>query len=431
MSKIFEKVIEKSAATITERITNAALREVTELFKRSLLVTMEVRDYDIYSWLDEWMAAHEYGKGCSNLKVKLVNLDKLAGEDADDDNVVSHTTYDNSSQRIVFTPGLGNHIFRYKGTWIWVQRQIEGKDPDETYPEEFFQIQTLGKNTQILKDLINEAYQFYYRKRIGKITVRRSDGYGGWQQTGLQDARSLDSVILHGDIAQDLIRDIKTFIDRESWYKDKGIPWRRGYLFHGPPGNGKTSLTKALASHFMTNLYVMSFAGSGGNDDRLVSLFNDVKDRSIILIEDIDALFSGKESKVAGISFSGLLNAIDGIESGNGRILIMTTNYPDALASSLIRPGRVDLHQFIGPPDEDQVRRMFKKFYPDAETRITDSFMKDLPIEDISMAALQSYFVKYIDEPEVASQNKDEIYKYVNGDDDKKDEDGDEDGESG
>ena len=70
----------------------------------------------------------------------------------------------------------------------------------------------------------------------------------------------------------------------------------------------------------------------------------------MLVLEDIDALFIERESTGASssISFSGLLNAIDGPASQEGRMLFMTTNHPDRLDPALIRPGRVDMQAELG-----------------------------------------------------------------------------------
>ena len=100
----------------------------------------------------------------------------------------------------------------------------------------------------------------------------------------------------------------------------------------------------------------------------------DAPENSIILLEDIDAAFiSREESSVSEaaykglnrLTFSGLLNAIDGVTSTEGRIVFMTTNYVERLDSALIRPGRVENIQFIGHCTQHQLQTMFTRFYPD------------------------------------------------------------------
>jgi len=81
------------------------------------------------------------------------------------------------------------------------------------------------------------------------------------------------------------------------------------------------------------------------NDDILSRMLNSVPPQSVVLIEDIDAIFEGREVAIGtrcNVSFSGFLNALDGVKTMDGRILIMTTNHKDKLDPALLRPGRAD-----------------------------------------------------------------------------------------
>ena len=89
-----------------------------------------------------------------------------------------------------------------------------------------------------------------------------------------------------------LVTDVEKFLNGSRWYYDRGIPYRRGYLLHGPPGSGKTSFVLALAGHLDFNICVLSLSDSGMTDDRLNHLLTQAPPRSIILLEDIDAAFN-------------------------------------------------------------------------------------------------------------------------------------------
>ena len=121
----------------------------------------------------------------------------------------------------------------------------------------------------------------------------------------------------------------------------------------------------------------LSLAGGELDDDSLNTLLNSTEVNSIILLEDIDAIFQGREAVNkkdnngrhrgrSGPSFSGLLNALDGVRSQEGRILIMTTNHKEKLDPALLRPGRADRLFFLGNAMPCQLIGLFKKFYPEA-----------------------------------------------------------------
>jgi len=112
---------------------------------------------------------------------------------------------------------------------------------------------------------------------------------------------------------------MKRFETSVDWYKDKGVPYRRGYLLYGPPGTGKTSFTLAVAGALNMSICYLNLGARNLDDDSLNRCLNNAPARSIILLEDIDAVFVQRDSvqkrRGAAVSFSGLLNALDGVRS--------------------------------------------------------------------------------------------------------------------
>lgn len=128
---------------------------------------------------------------------------------------------------------------------------------------------------------------------------------------------------------------------------------------------------------------------------------NDAPPQSIILLEDVDGIFNQREAVIdvdeegnGGVSFSGLLNALDGVRSQEGRILFMTTNHPERLDPALVRPGRCDIQIELKNATSSMVERLFLKFFPGEEKKATE-FSRLIPESKISMAKLQGHFLKY------------------------------------
>jgi len=416
--------VKRSLETFASSISWRVFDTLKEAASRNVFTSVEITDEEINSWLIRWLAAHEYTETCTKLQARLLDIDRINHPSEDIDVPAEDSEWED--QRLVFTPGHGNHFLKYDGVWLWFRKsKRDGENGGDgnvfiSYYDgsrtENIEIIVFGKSADPLRKLVKEAKAYYYRNRAGKIGIWKTGQYGGWNEAGLQKVRDIDSIYLQENIAANIIEDIERFLSREQWYEDRGIPWRRGYLFYGPPGNGKTSFTKGLASHFGMNLYVMNFA-STLDDNKLVDLFNNVRRGSIILIEDIDKLFGKEQSKVAGVKYSGLTNAIDGVESNDGRILVMTTNYENRLESSLIRPGRIDLRQLFDMANRSQIHRMFRRFYGDlVDDKTAAEFLNGFEDGDFSMAALQSYLLRFIDEPEKAIESKEDIKSMdVNG----------------
>lgn len=204
--------------------------------------------------------------------------------------------------------------------------------------------------------------------------------------------KPLDSVVLSGDKAARVVHDIEEFRAAGDWYLQMGIPYRRGYLLHGPPGCGKSSFIVGLAGYLDTAICMLSLGNRHLDDEGLNMLLNSAPQRSIVLLEDVDRAFS-QDSRV---TLSGLLNSIDGVAAQEGRLLFMTTNHPERLDPALVRPGRADVRVEIGLASEDQARRLFLRFFP-GDTDRAEEFASRLasppdgePITP-SMAALQGH----------------------------------------
>jgi chaperone BCS1 len=190
---------------------------------------------------------------------------------------------------------------------------------------------------------------------------------GDWMRARLGSRRPLSSVVLKAGQAEALLADLQRFYGARERYAELGIPWRRGYLLHGPPGTGKTSLVTALASELRLNVCTLSLASPVVTDEKIHTLLAGVPQRSLLLIEDVDAFFRQRDAVHAQVrlSFSGFLNALDGVATQEGNVLFMTTNHAEQLDAALIRAGRIDERVELGTCDEDQLRRLFLKFRPD------------------------------------------------------------------
>jgi len=145
------------------------------------------------------------------------------------------------------------------------------------------------------------------------------------------------------------------------------------------------------------------------DDDGLNRALNNAPSNSIILLEDIDGIFVSRESvnqsdEGRRISFSGLLNALDGVRSQEGRILFMTTNHREKLDPALMRPGRADFHAYLGNASYSQMVGLFLRFYP-GQNDLADDFAKRLPEFKLSMAKLQGHFLKHRESAEQAILN--------------------------
>lgn len=281
--------------------------------------------------------------------------------------------------------------------------------------------------TAIAKDLLLQGRQLWLAKRAKKteIWLRVPNHHPVSFKVVSKPSRPFSSIIVEGSIKNDLRQDAIRFLNSEKWYVGKGIPYRRGYLLHGPPGCGKTSLITALAGELRLPIVLVPLNDRDMDDRSLMELLGDAPRDSIVLIEDIDCALpksDGGQSKAAlhhrmmgrlPVTLSGLLNAIDGVGAQEGRLLFMTTNHVDRLDEALIRPGRVDVRFHLSKASREAAGELFDQFF--ASSALHDNFDPQFVkqgrfsfLEKVSdgahtFAALQGVFMLARDDPRLVA----------------------------
>jgi chaperone BCS1 len=293
--------------------------------------------------------------------------------------------------RLHFTPAPGLHLFWMAGRPMWLKRDIAMN----LQVIETIQLGALFASRQRLERLLQGVARHASLQRAHLLTLYTVDRFGDeWRQAESKPRRRLDSVVLQSGVAQQLVDDIRGFFGRREWYAQMGIPWRRGYLLYGPPGTGKTSVAYALAGELGLKLCALSLTNPKLNDNVMAALLQRTPPRSLILIEDIDAFFQARDKaddKVE-ISFSGLLNAIDGVGAQEGRIIVLTTNHRERLDAALIRPGRIDVQIELGLATPQQLRELVLRFFPQAQA-LAATLADELPPQRLSPAQIQQALI--------------------------------------
>jgi SpoVK/Ycf46/Vps4 family AAA+-type ATPase len=136
-----------------------------------------------------------------------------------------------------------------------------------------------------------------------------------------------------------------------------GVPWKRGILLTGPPGNGKSHLIRAILNRLsVPRLIVRNF---GDDADDVQEVFDKVREMSpcVLVLEDIDSLIRPNLLSV-------VLNSLDGTEPLNGVLVIATTNHPEKLDPAIRnRPSRFDRLIEFGPPNEELRGLLLRKLF--------------------------------------------------------------------
>ena len=179
---------------------------------------------------------------------------------------------------------------------------------------------------------------------------------------------SFDNLILAADLKREIQQDFEKFFASREIYERYKIPWKRGVLFIGPPGNGKTHTVKALINQTKQPcLYVKSFKGCWGTDhDRIREVYARARKTtpSILVLEDLDSLIDNDNRAF-------FLNELDGFAANTGVVVLATTNHPEKLDPAILdRPSRFDRKYFFGLPASRERQAYFVSWNNTLEARL-------------------------------------------------------------
>ena len=292
-----------------------------------------------------------------------------------------------------------------------------------------------------------------------------------FSMTRFQTNKSLDT--LYGPSIKTLKKRVDLFKNNSTWYKKNGIPHTLGILLHGSPGTGKSSTIKAIAQDLDRHIFNLKLTKNTTQQQMWNLFYNDSvycltdksnnttrhyipTDQRLYVLEDVDCLTSvlidrkikeeqdkleqieqrNKRSNIdmeakkrmeelqnegenAKLNLNFLLGLIDGLLETPGRILIMSSNYPEKLDKAILRPGRIDINMELKECDIDTMREMFYNFYKER----TEQDFNNLSFENMGNIFTPAYIQKilsdFFDDPLLA-YNK--LFKESNSDNFKKSE---------
>jgi len=319
------------------------------------LTIEEAETEDPYTWLSLWAE--------KRIRAKKIT-DLLLRRQIERESVVYQ-----------MVPHYGTYYLRFRKRYLLIFSSLkEGTDNPGAAtlirPRRTIRISIWGTlDRAIITELLDEAKNEFYGGLEKRLILYYNEG--GWWSSRDISPRPLDTIYLPPSTSETMLTDAQKFMRSRDQYRSLGIPWRRGYLLHGPPGTGKSSFVQALATVLEIPIYFLNLS-SVERPEELQRLFNSVTSRAILLIEDVDCVPAARqrqEDKDApkGIITSDLLNVIDGVVATEGRVLIMTTNHRGRLDSALLRKGRIDREFHLSWADDEQL----VKFHARAQKMFT------------------------------------------------------------
>ncbi|KAI9301580.1 P-loop containing nucleoside triphosphate hydrolase protein, partial [Cunninghamella echinulata] len=332
------------------------------------------------------------------------------------------------------------HKFHYKNYTFWVERLGSDQSNNVNSGQSAFyrfwsssektsiRITMRGRNINILKLFLEDWIKEYYAKKENKLVVYKCvhshSNECTWEEKVTKEIRTTDSVILKKGQMEEIIDDAKYFLNQREWYINRSLEYRRGILLRGPPGTGKTSVIRCLASHLKMKLASISLT-SISSDEELANLVTSVPGDCILLLEDVDHCLKvindiqkdsssnnsnndqqnnkngGGRSKNGHITLPGLLSVMDGVDMRDGLLFFMTCNDHSILPPVMTRRGRIDKIFTLDYVDEYQVHQMFARFFKngflESDTlwqEVSQQLVKALPPQ-VTPAELQGLFLDY------------------------------------
>lgn len=173
-----------------------------------------------------------------------------------------------------------------------------------------------------------------------------------------------------GPAVEAMTKDCERWLRSREFCNARGLSWRRGWLLHGAPGGGKSTAVRLIAQKFSLPVHTFALGTMRPQEFRRAWEQCQYQSPSVAVWEDLDAVFCQRENvtgEEGGLTFDVVLNAISGVKSSDGVLLVVTTNDLDsidhalgrplneAVVSTTSRPGRLDVaFRFDHPTDHDR-----------------------------------------------------------------------------
>jgi len=206
-----------------------------------------------------------------------------------------------------------------------------------------------------------------------------------------------DDLILEESVVKLVKNDFLRFLGREEWFRRHSLGFRRGYLLHGPPGNGKSSIIRAmLSTEGVTGFTMNPYDRSKIDEDRLAMLFSEAAESTpaVVILEDLDRCYPLEESQDSqkNIPLQQLLNHLDGVGSQDGIIVVATANSAKMLDPAILRrPGRFDRVVAFPNPTSESRKRFIEQIHPPLASKNLEAVLQQT--KGFSFAQMREVFI--------------------------------------
>lgn len=364
-------MVDQNLTDISTAIGSFVIRSIRNKWERSISFTVGNRYAD--SWMEEALYGILYKYNDIKAKSRL-ELSNAGG------------TRDGSG--LYYRLDIGRHNLKYREYDIMlVIQSVTPNIPNaRVTPQKLYTIITYNLDPEFVLNF--ERDMILYRNSLLKIKsnsptinvyqdLHENDGYTYWEKVAPINKRRIDTIYLPLETKKLIVDTINNFFKSKEFYKKHGIAHNLKILLYGPPGTGKDSIAKMVASEWNRNIYYVTGGKNGKFIPNAITSDDDDVSYPLFIISDIDKYAplindsevdlnddKNKEERIANKQlFGNMINALDGIMSGEGRIIIMTTNHIEKFSDVFMRPGRVDLKLEIGYVTPNVFRKYIYDFF--------------------------------------------------------------------
>lgn len=309
---------------------------------------------------------------------------------------VTNRHSENPTKEFQIHPRNGYFKYNWKGHEITIKIHEEG-NPKTNYGDLLYFRRMLVEygDFEILKAFLKEALNFRPPLQDRLIRIYYSDAKNNaWVPKSSSYAQTIDHIFIDPKLKTTLVSHIDNFLSNKERYVRFGRPYKLNILLHGVPGSGKSSLIKSIAMKYSRPVYILSFSKTM-IDDTLISLVNDLPEDAILMFEDIDSFFIKRDpGERLNVSFSCLLNVLDGALTRQGVISFLTANDINQLDAALIRPGRIDRIVRFDYPRREQIRAAYDALEDNPTEEDFAAFYDRIREYKINMSGIVDYLFR-------------------------------------
>jgi chaperone BCS1 len=288
---------------------------------------------------------------------------------------------DNGKLKISLGIGYGNHLTVYRGRLLLVRKETLDSSGGDLLKEQITVIK-LGRSRSLFDSLVEDLRNHDHSDEIAVYDFKEE-----WRLQSHIRKNTLDDIALNPETYQFFKSEMDAFVNGADTFNRLGLSHKLTIALHGEPGTGKTSMIRALAGTYNMSVCILNL--SNMSDATLLKSMLTAPKNAFIVLEDVDAATSTHDRKSLTadkdgthfLTLSGILNALDGIQTLSGNVVFMTTNYLERLDSALLRPGRVDHIVELPYINAVTVQRYFERLYPEMD--VEQVVFVDMPAKDI------------------------------------------------